>query len=70
MQLNGVFAMSRDRWVMLRSSGLTSGTCHYFSLRGGWGGGGGRVGGFWSSNEKVYLFPFQGSVIFYLSFLS
>ena len=27
---------------MLRSSGLTSGTCHYFSMRAGWDGGGGE----------------------------
>ena len=57
---------------MLRSSGLTSGTCHYFSMRAGWDGGGGGEGSedFGCLTKKVYLFPFQGSVIFYLSFLS
>lgn len=59
MQLNGVFAMSRDRWVMLRSSGLTSGTCHYFSLRGGWGGGGEGSEDFGCLTKKFTYSPFK-----------
>ena len=44
---------------MLRSSGLTSGTCHYFSMRAGWDGGGEGSEDFGCLTKKFTYSPFK-----------
>ena len=59
MLLNGVFAMSRGRWTMLRSSGLTVGTCHYFFPERGVGKGGEGSEDFGCLTKKFAYSPFK-----------